>query len=172
MRLDDPHIFSGSPSWPPSTESLGEKGLVPASISPPAGVGTELGIEVLSNGVLNECPSFSVNSYALRDNQLQCLEMIGKASTCRMGALQAWRSPFTIHVVLNVPGWETRLQSFPIQVPLDPWVGWLYCAGLQILGAKSIYILGVRPGACDSQFKDKRTFVDVRVHPQPPGDCL
>ena len=74
VRLDDPKVFSASPSWPPSTESMGGNGLVPASISPPVDVGTELATKVLSNGVLNEHPSFSVNNYALRDNQLQCLE--------------------------------------------------------------------------------------------------
>lgn len=51
-------------------EALGRKGPVPASIFPPVGLSTGPGMGVLSNGVLNEHPSFSVNSCALRAEQL------------------------------------------------------------------------------------------------------
>lgn len=37
------------------------------------GSGHRVGHEVPSNGVLNGHPSFSVDSYALRANQLECL---------------------------------------------------------------------------------------------------
>lgn len=50
--------------------------------------------------------------------------MVGKeAGTCRLEVLQARQSLLTSYMVLNVPGWETSLQSLPIQVPLAPQVG-------------------------------------------------
>lgn len=71
--------------WPPSVEALGREGPVPASISPPVGLRTWLGMGVLSNGVLNEHPSFSGNSCALRANQLECLRMVE-----RRQVLEGW----------------------------------------------------------------------------------
>lgn len=58
--------------------------------------------------------------------------MVGRqADPCKMGVLQAWKSPFASFMGLGVLGWETRLQSFPIQVPLALWIGGLSYAGLQ-----------------------------------------
>lgn len=79
---------------------------------------------------------------------------------------QAWKTAFTSPVVHNVLGLETRLQNFPIQVLLDPWVGLLSCAGLQMLRAKCTdsrsYI-----AVCDSQFKHQRTIVARGITPYP-----
>lgn len=44
--------------------------------------------------MLNDHAGFSVDSYALRSNQLECLRDDWEG-TCRMGALQAWKSLFT-----------------------------------------------------------------------------
>lgn len=116
MRLDGPHVFSGSPSWPPNMEALGREDPAPTN-SPPINLGIGLGMEVLDNRELNEHPSLSVSSYALRTNPLECLRIVGKeVRPCR-------KRPFTSHVALNVPGLGTRLQNFSTQVPLGPWVG-------------------------------------------------
>lgn len=40
VRLNDARVLSGSPSWPPSVEALA----VPASVSPPLGLGSGLGM--------------------------------------------------------------------------------------------------------------------------------
>lgn len=53
----------------PSVAALGGVGPIPASVPPLVGLGTR----VLSNRLLNEHPSFSVDSYALRANQLEYL---------------------------------------------------------------------------------------------------
>lgn len=57
----------------PSVAALGGEGPIPASVPPLVDLGTGLGMGVLSNGLLNEHPSFSVDSYALRAKQLECL---------------------------------------------------------------------------------------------------
>lgn len=124
--------------WPPSVEALGREGPVPASISPPVGLRTGLGMGVLSNGVLNGHPSFSGNSCALRANQLECLRMVE-----RRQVLEGWgfSKPGRVHSLAPwfLMSWDFPiqvLQNFPIQVLLDPWVGLLSCAGLQMLGVK------------------------------------
>lgn len=124
--------------WPPSVEALGREGPVPASISPPVGLRTGLGMGVPSNGVLNGHPSFSGNSCALRANQLECLRMVE-----RRQVLEGWgfSKPGRVHSLAPwfLMSWDFPiqvLQNFPIQVLLDPWVGLLSCAGLQMLGVK------------------------------------
>lgn len=94
MRLDDPQIPSGSPSWPPSLESPGEEGLVPASVSPPVGLGTGLGMA-----------SFSVDSYALRSNQLEYFRDGWEGGRyLQDGGSLSLEESIHSYVVLNVPG--------------------------------------------------------------------
>lgn len=70
------------------------------------GLGTGLGMEVLSNGLLIEHPSLSVNS-CVEISQLTVSEMVGKkASIFRIGALHSY-------VILSVLGWETRFHILP-----------------------------------------------------------
>lgn len=69
MRLDAPQVFSGSPS------GSGKGGPGPCLNFPTCVSAHRAGHGVLSNGVLNEYPSFSGNSCALRANQLECLRM-------------------------------------------------------------------------------------------------
>lgn len=72
MTRDEPQVPFGSLSWPPSMETLGAEGPVCLSFST-CGCGHRVGHGVPSNGVLNGHPSFSVDSYALRANQMECL---------------------------------------------------------------------------------------------------
>lgn len=96
--------------WPPSVEALGREGPVPASISPPVGLRTGLGMGVLSNGVLNGHPSFSGNSCALRANQLECLRMVE-----RRQVLEGWgfSKPGRVHSLAPwfLMSWDGRQDS-------------------------------------------------------------